>query len=84
MKEETNTGGIPGYAGVDPNWVQKTLDTVHDIAQEFAYMRGVDLTGLDEINKSYVESAFVIAERRAMDGLIRIMLEIRQARTPRA
>ena len=82
MKEE-NTVGIPGYVGVDPNWVQKTLDTVHDIAQEFAYMRGVDLTGLDEINKSYIDSAFALAEKRAMDEFFKIMLEIRQARTPR-
>ncbi len=73
--------GIPGYEGVDGNWLSDTLNKVHDIAQELAFIRKANLSALDNINRSYVTQAFSFATRRAEEQLFNIMLEIRKART---
>ena len=79
---EKSTLTIPGYEGVDANWIRDTMNRVHDIAQELAYMGKVDLSALDKINRSYVTQAFYFARRRAEEQLFNIMLEIRKSRTP--
>lgn len=71
---------IPGYENADPEWIEKTLDEVHDIAQMFAYANGCDLSALDKNNRYFVGMAFRLAERIAHNRLIDIMMEIRKAR----
>lgn len=73
---------LPGYKGVDANFVSAILDEVHDIAQELAFIQETNLRGMDRMNRSYVEAAFSHAIRRAHNELVDIMLHIRNMRTP--
>lgn len=79
MKEIVN---LPGYDGVDADFIAAILDEVHDIAQELAYINAADLKALDPVNRSYVDMAFAHAIRRAREELTEIMMDIRNMRTP--
>lgn len=72
---------LPGYKGVDANFLAAILDEVHDIAQEIAYFKNINLSGLDRKSKSYFNSACSLAMQRAHDELSEIMLDIRNMRT---
>lgn len=74
---------IPGFEGVDPEWIEKTLNEVHDLAQGLAYGRKGSLDGLDQNNAYYIGRALQAGENLALERLFEIMLEIRQRRTPK-
>lgn len=73
---------IPGFEGADPEWVGKTLNEVHDLAQGLAYGRKGSLMGLDRNNAYYIGRALQAGETLALERLFEIMLEIRQNRSP--
>lgn len=80
----TELSNIPGYRNIKSEQLAEILDSVHDIAQELAYIDGARLEKLDALNKSYVSLAFGFATKRAKKELYDIMLTIRNARTPQA
>ena len=73
--------GIPGFEGADPEWVGKTLNEVHDLAQGLAYGRKGSLVGLDRNNAYYIGRALQAGETLALERLFEIMLEIRRNRS---
>lgn len=79
MKRQTVN--IPGYEGIDPQWISDTLDMVHEIAQQLAYGRKASLKGLDPNDRYYIGRAISMGEDRALERLFGIMLEIRQRRS---
>lgn len=79
---EKLTVDLPGFEGADANFIAAILNEVHDIAQELAYIKEANLSGLDKNNRYFVEAAFSYAVERAHAELSDIMLEIRNMRTP--